>query len=212
MVTDYEWKYNRELIIKMIKHRLGIADKKIHTRKCVLKYITVSQAKIFLTNNHIHGFARASGHLGLFYNNELVSVLSYMTRNRFKIESNTIEIVRLAFSCSVPGALGKYIKYLQNIYTGYAITSYADLRYGTGNVYNQNKFVLSHMTKPGYWYLLKGILYHRLSWTKKRLIKMGYHSYQTELEIMTQMGAIKIYDCGHYCYILNTVKKQEDES
>ena len=135
-----------------------------------------------------------------------------MTRNRFKIESNTIEIVRLAFSCSVPGALGKYIKYLQNIYTGYAITSYADLRYGTGNVYNQNKFVLSHMTKPGYWYLLKGILYHRLSWTKKRLIKMGYHSYQTELEIMTQMGAIKIYDCGHYCYILNTVKKQEDES
>ena len=208
MVTDYEWKHKRDLVLNMIKHRLGIAQSRIHTRKCILKVIDSSTAKLFLNNNHVNGFARSSGHLGLYFNNTLVSVLSYATRHRFKTDHNIIEIVRLAFSCNAPGALGKFIKYLQNNFIGYDIISYADLRYGVGNVYIQNNFVLSHMTSPGYWYLLKGVLYHRLSWTKQRLVKLGYPSEKTEQTIMAEMGALRIYDCGHYCYNLNYTKTE----
>lgn len=202
MVTDYEWKLRRDVVIKMIQHRLGDVRRRIHTRLCTLMPISNSNAKVFLDNNHMHGYARSSGHLGLYYNNELVSVLSYMTKNRFNSNDATIEIVRLALLDSVPGVLGKYIKYLQNLYPNYSITSYADLRYGTGAVYANNNFQLTHTTKPGYWYFIGGELYHRLSWTKQKLVKLGYPAHKTELEIMTEMGALRIYDCGHHCYKL----------
>ena len=32
---------------------------------------------------------------------------------------------------------------------------------------------------------------------KKKLIKMGYDSNKTEFEIMSDMGYLRIYDCGN---------------
>jgi hypothetical protein len=208
MVTDYEWLHHRELVLNMIKHRLGLKTTRIHTRKCTVAPINAKTAKEFLSARHIHGFAKASGHLGLWHNDELVAVLSYMKNHRFKKDTNKLEIVRLALAYTVPGALGKFIKYLLASYIGYDIITYADLRYGTGNVYLANNFKLLHTTKPGYWYLLKGVMYHRLSWTKKKLVGLGHDSSKTEHDIMAELGAMRIYDCGHNYYELaNAIQK-----
>jgi hypothetical protein len=203
MITDYEWATNQELICRMIKHRLGASAAKIHARQCQVRKISSVQCKSFLETNHIHGHSKASVCYGLFMGNLLVAAVTCMNGSRFNKKNSNIEIVRLAFGdYHIPGALGKFLKVIQQDFPNTPITTYADLRYGDGNVYNNNNFVETHITKPGYWYFLNGDMYHRLSWTKKKLVKMGYSADKTELEIMQQLGALRIYDCGHKHFIL----------
>jgi very-short-patch-repair endonuclease len=199
MITDHEWKVNREIIIKMIKYRLGCCTgDRIHTRKCHTIEIDSTSAKNFLNNNHLNGYCNATKHLGLFTVDEkLVSVLSYNMSNRFKKDNSDIEIIRFAVDGIIPGALGKFIKYFKKTYPIQQIVTYADLRYGAGNIYTINNFILIHTTKPGYWYFWQNNIYHRLNWTKQKLIKLGYNSNKTEKQIMEEIGALRIYDCGH---------------
>ena len=205
MITDYEWCYNKELIIRMIKHRLGLQTKKVPAKHCKVSVISSKKAEDFLIKNHLHGFSKSSIHMGLYFNDELVSVCSVSNQNRFNRKNKNIEIVRLAFSdILVVGSLGKFIKKIKEISPNTDIITYADLRYGNGLVYIKNNFVCTHITKPGYWYFINRKLYHRLNWTKKKLIKMGFDSFLTEKEIMISMGAIKIFDCGHKHFILRT--------
>jgi hypothetical protein len=203
MITDYEWAKNRELICRMIKHRLEITKERIHTRHCDVRQIHHDLAKSFLETNHIHGHSKASVCYGLYSNDLLLAVITCIDGSRFNKKNSNIEIVRLAFGdYHVPGALGKFIKAVKKDFPNSQITTYADLRYGNGNVYNNNGFVETHTTKPGYWYFLNGTMYHRLSWTKKKLVKMGYSADKTEMEIMQELGALRIYDCGHKHFIL----------
>jgi hypothetical protein len=203
MITDFEWQTNRDLIIRMIKHRLGLQNKKIAARLCKIKQISPAVAKEFLTVNHLHGFSRSTIHLGLFFKDNLVAVCSVSRKNRFSCKNSNVEIVRLAFCDQlVIGALGKFIKEIKKIYPKTHIETYADLRYGHGLVYYKNNFICTHITKPGYWYFFNGTLQHRLNWTKKKLTKMGFDSSLSEREIMISMGAIKIFDCGHKHFIL----------
>lgn len=209
MITDFEWQTNRDLIVRMIKHRLKLQNKKIAARLCKIKQISAAAAKEFLTINHLHGFSKSTVHLGLFFNDDLVAVCSVSRKNRFSRKNSNIEIVRLAFSDQlVIGALGKFIKEIKKIYPNTDIETYADLRYGNGSVYTKNNFICSHNTKPGYWYFFNGRLQHRLNWTKKKLIKMGFDPCLTEREIMISLKAIKIFDCGHKHFILKDKHEQ----
>lgn len=203
MITDYEWQHNRAIIVNMIRHRLHQSPN-YPARKCTVIPVSAQQANAFLSQHHMHGYSRASAHLGLYgQDQQLLAVLSYMKKSRFENTCNLIEIVRLGFANRSTGALGKFIKYITREYPACNIVSYADLRYGAGKVYLKNGFELSHTTKPGYWYLFKNQVYHRLSWTKRKLIQMGFDPAETETAIMKRLGAIRFFDCGHRCYILN---------
>ena len=59
-----------------------------------------------------------------------------------------------------------------------------------------NGFKLVNITKPGYWYYIDGKMYHRLSFTKKKLVEQGYSKNNTEFEIMNKRGALRFWDCG----------------
>jgi hypothetical protein len=187
---------------------MQVSDTKLYARSCNVKVISSKLAREFLSRTHIHGYSNASIHYGLYSNtNELVSVLSISTRHRFKQANSNLEIVRLGFSKRVIGALGKLLKHVKNEYPNTVITTYADLRYGSGEVYLKNNFELKLVTKPGYWYFYNNTMYHRLSWTKSKLVSMGYDSTKTEEEIMTSINALRIYDCGHNYYELRNTAK-----
>ena len=201
MVTDDDWLNKQAIVKRMISHRLTLTSQTCYARQCTVVEIKPSIAREFLDNNHINGFSPSSIHLGLQFNGDIVSVMSLSKRSRFN--ENKAELVRLAFNVSVCGALGKYLKYIRTHYKDIAtLISYADLRYGNGDVYRYNNFVNSKQTPPGYWYYINNKMYHRLSWTKQKLIKNGNDANKTEFEIMDDLGALRIYDAGHIKYIL----------
>lgn len=202
MVTDHDWKVNRELVINMIKHRMyHNFDRCIPAKYTTAANISFSEADLFLKKHHISGGCRGKYYIGLYHNNNLVAV-SVFGKNRFSKNGNKTEyeLIRFALSGLIAGALGKMISFLKKHTVITAIETYADLRYGNGNVYIRNNFKYVKDTKPGYWYYLDDKIYHRLSWTKKKLVTLGFDPALTETQIMLQRKAIKIYDCGHKLY------------
>ena len=83
--------------------------------------------------------------------------------------------------------------------------TYADLRFGEGNVYERSGFTLLGRTMPNYFYYDKntGNVENRMKFQKKKLKKMNIPEYsdnKTEFEIMSELGYYKLYDCGNKKY------------
>ena len=68
----------------MINNKLGIYNSKIFARKCIIKEISSFDTNKFIFENHIQGIRQAKVKLGLFYNNELVSVMTFGAPNNDK--------------------------------------------------------------------------------------------------------------------------------
>lgn len=164
-VFSNEWydPTKKEIWKSIIKSKFGLLEHKIHARKCnVNNNLKATDVRQFLDENHLAGFSSAQQHIGLFYNNELVSVLS-VGKSRFN--KSEYEIVRYAckINTSIPGGLSKLLKYINDDYKQNLI-SYADRRYsGTNCSYNKFSSEITK-TKPNWWgFNHPSKLQHRLS-------------------------------------------------
>lgn len=198
-VYDSEWIEKKEIVKSIILSKLGIYKEKIGARKCEIKDVTSQDSSVFLTSNHIQGFAPASIRKGLYYNNILVALL-LVSPNRFK--KGTYEIVRFAIEkdISVQGALSKLWKYVKmELPENYIIISYADKRFFSGN---SNEVIgLKHRydNKPQYYYTKDYyFLHNRMGFQKKHLGSklIEYNPELTEWQNMQMNGYDRIWDCG----------------
>jgi len=156
-VFSDEWREKKDIVKSIIRNALGKNELKIHGRKCEVKRIEQSISKEFLQSTHISGSTRAQVHFGL-YNPEhgLVGVVT----GRVPIQKKwgkVFEVARMAFlkNTSVIGGASKLLKQLElyakdNGYEG--ILTYADLRFGTGGVYQKCGYELKGETSTNYWY------------------------------------------------------------
>jgi len=72
-----EWELKKPLVIDLIRRSMGKFNT-IDAGKCIIKPITRQEAKIFLDASDLRGDCpEATGHFGLFYNTDIVAVLSY---------------------------------------------------------------------------------------------------------------------------------------
>ena len=76
-IFEDEWIYKKEIVKSIIKSKLGIVENKVFARKCVIKKIDNITCSNFLNNNHIQGNINSKVKIGLFYNNDLVSVITF---------------------------------------------------------------------------------------------------------------------------------------
>ncbi len=191
-IWENEWLFKQNIVKSILLNAIGIHKEKIHGRKCIIKDVSVKEARPFYDNNHIQGF-HGGKHKGLYYQNDLVSLMSIDKRGelqRFVNKCNTI----------VHGAFSKLLKSfnIDNIYT------FADLRYFTGNVYQMNGFEYIYQIKPNYWYIKQMNVYHRRTFQKKNIqykfengVLQYFDSNKTEYENMLDNGYDRIWDCGN---------------
>lgn len=202
-IWESDW-INKSFIIKnRISNLIGIHDKIIYARKCVCKEIKSNMAKEFLETNHIQGFIASHKYFGLFYNNILVYCITIGKRGVIKQKDVDYELLR---SCGyknwkIIGGFSKLFKYVYNQNNGTYI-SYADKCWGNGDSYKHVGFEYKYDSPPSYLYWYKGIKYHRYSFNKAKLVKMGYDKLKTEFQIMDEIGADRIWDCGTAVWIL----------
>ena len=193
----------------MILSALQKTDK-LYARKCKIKTLSNKETADFLNKNHLQGAARASVKLGLFYDDNLVSVLT-LAKPRFT-DKYDFEIVRFcnALNTTVVGAFSKLLSHFEKLYPGVSIITYANLRYSTGEVYSKNGFEYSHQTKPNYFYYLPkdGILQPRQMFQKHKLKEFSnYSPDKTEHQIMFEYGYRQIFDCGNLVFTKNCIDK-----
>ena len=209
-IFEDEWEYKREIIQSKIRHILGVNNlPKIYARKCVIKEVPSKEKKIFLEKNHIQGNDKSILNLGLYFENELVSIMTFSNLRRSlgqKSKEGIYELSRFASSIDyiVIGSFSKLFKYFINNYEFEMIITYADRRWSIGNLYDKNGFKLSHSSKPNYWYTDGNKRYHRYNFRKgklKELFPDFYNESLTEFEIMDKTNYHRIWDCGNLVYV-----------
>ena len=197
---------NIDIVKSRIKNLLNITSNRIHARKCKIKEVNNVDKRIFLNENHIQGEDKSKVKLGLYYNNELVSIMTFRfprhgigrTKNS---QLNTYELIRFCnkINTNVIGAASKLLKFFINNYHPNHIFSFADNRWSSplNNVYLRCGFTQTNTSNHGYFYtkdFTKRL--HRSNFTKTKLKQLGFIEDKTEYEIMKLRGYHKIYDCG----------------
>lgn len=204
-VYDTEWVNNQELVKSRIAQKLGISTK-IYARKCTVASIKSAEAATFLNIHHIQGSCNASINFGLFFNNELVAVMTFGKSRYSKFAD--YELLRFCskMNTTVVGGAGKLLKQFEHLYNTPTIVSYCDLRYNVGAVYTAIGFTLHSQSNPNYKYHKNGnLLESRMKYQKHKLrnIMPIYDSAKSEWENMKLNGYDRIWDCGNLVFLKN---------
>lgn len=200
--TDIDWTQNRSLVLSMIASKINKC-KRIYARSCELKEVQGQVAREFLSRCHIQGPINGK-HFGLYHENALVA-LGTFGRNRF---GKGHEILRLCFehNTNIIGGASKIIKHAVKVLGITELTSYADMRFGSGNVYKALGFTQVGISNPGYWYIdpHKNKLWSRQKFQKHKLKKLldDFDETKSEWENMIANGYDRIWDCGHKKFVL----------
>lgn len=192
-----------EIWKSMINNKLGL-NKRIYARKCEIREVDFEESMTFLDNNHLQGSCVSSIRYGLYYNNELVQLITF-GKSRFD-KKYDYELLRLCTlkGCCVVGGASKLFKHFISNHQG-TIISYANRRFSKGDVYEQLGFEFKGETQPNYYYVKSGQTYSRLKFQKHKLAQVleNYDPNLTEYENMLNNGYDKIYDCGNLIYSYN---------
>ena len=194
---------NIDIWISMINNRLGF-NERIYARKCIIKELKSTEIKDFLNNNHLQGFINSSINLGLYHNNELVSVMTF-SKPRFN-KKYDYELIRFCnkLNTSVIGSASKLFNYFIKNYNPKSIISYANRRFSNGSIYEKLGFKFLRKTAPNYFYFKPSIriLMSRNQFQKHKLANLldKFDENLSESENMFNNGYRRIYDCGNLVY------------
>ena len=177
------------------------------SKKTIIKEITDNKlVKSFLDKNHIQGIINSSIKIGLFYNDELVSLMTFGKKRKFMnsgSKDGEFELLRFCnkLNTNVIGGASKLFSYFTKNYNFTEITTYADRSHSQGNLYETLGFNFISKTQPNYYYIIDNNRYFRFGFRKDVLVKEGYDSSKTEHEIMIERGINRIYDSGSLKYL-----------
>lgn len=205
-IFEDEWIYKKDIVKSMLKNLLQVNDNKIYARKCVIKEVSYEECSNFLNNNHLQGMCVSKYRYGLYYNDVLVSLMTFgkLRKNvNGNGNKNDYELLRFCnkLNTTVVGGASKLLKHFIKTIHPQTILSYADRRYSNGNLYTTLGFHLDHISDPNYSYIIKNKRYNRFGFRKDVLInKYNCPSDMSEHEFMKKMKWYRIYDCGNFCY------------
>ena len=217
LLTIWEdWLVNKPKIVKsLILSKLGIYEYRIGARQCELSEVNGKESVKFLNENHIQGACKNNCNLGLYYNGDLIALMTF-NKKRIGISSGSYGdgVWELSRFCSkmgwqIIGGAQRLIRYFIKQYNPTGLVSYASNDISNGNLYEVLGFKSTERCTIGYWYIHPKTLhrYHRFSFSKNRIKQLGLApdcENWTEKEAMLAAGYLRIYDSGVCKWILNT--------
>ena len=208
-IWEDDWLYKKNIIKSIILNKLGYSEK-IYARKCSIREVNNTDVREFLNLNHIQGFVGSKVKLGLYHNEELVSLMTFGSLRKSlgqKSEDGVYELLRFCnrSGTSVIGGASKLFKYfIKNDVK--SIVSYSDNSRGVGNLYKQLGFEFINESIPNYYYIIDGVRKHRFNFRKDKLVKEGSDPSKTEIQIMNDKGIYRIFDCGSKKWNFDNIK------
>jgi len=198
-IFEDEWLYKQDLIKSLILNKLYLLENNIDITDCEIKEIFDDKlVKYFLNTNHIQGYIGSKVKIGLFYKNELVSIMIFgMIKNKDK--NNNYEMLRFCnkINTNIIDSISALFNYFINNYNHDKIIVHIDRTKNNIDKYEKIGFELNSITNPEYYYIIDNIRYNRFNFKKNILIKNGYDSNKTEHEIMLELKYYRIYDSGN---------------
>lgn len=208
-IFGYEWTNRREIIKSMLRNILGCNSTKIYARNCIVKKVPYVDAKLFLNVNHRQGASTAKFSYGLYYQNELVSVMTFSNMRKTighdsDSDDTVYELVRFCnkLGTSVVGGASKLLARFVKDIDPHEIRSFSDRAHTQGKLYETLGFKYVHTSSPGYmWVNIKtDIAYSRNNAQKQNICKFlkddNIDLTKSETEIMKEHNYAQVFDSG----------------
>lgn len=201
-IYQYQWDdpVKQAVLKSIITNALGKNSKIIYARKCDLKILSKKDVEEFSINNSIHGHRNASIYLGLFYQEELVEMMSFgkaFFARDFSIDYECIRSITKV-NTTVVGGMNKLFKYFIQNYKPNKVLYYVDYNTHNGSSMSKLGFEFKSYSKGG-------II--NIANCKEVLLKYGFAfnrkpQNNKEIQRYIKEGKIlSIYDAGVKKYI-----------
>jgi len=200
-IFQTDWLYNKEIIKSILRNIVKKIDNRVYGRNCIIKEVDKVTADVFLFHNHLQGIDNSSIRLGLYYKDELISIMTF-GKSRYDKKSQ-YEMYRYCnkINYTIIGGASKLFEYFVKLYNPTSIVSYSDRKYFDGLLYINLKFNFIHNTPPNYFYISPDYTYikSRVAFQKHKLPKLLniFDSTLTEWQNMKNNGFDRIWDCGN---------------
>ena len=209
-IFEDEWIFKKEIVKNKLLHILDCdyEKEKIYGRKIIVKEINHNEGKDFLEKNHIQGSTQSTLYIGGFYNNTLISVMSFIKFKNEWILNRFASII--SYNCV--GVGGKLFNFFIKKYNPTFVKTYADKRWTItdNNFYTKIGFIEEAILPPNYYYVTSEDgyrhRYHKFNFRKNKILKKYGDKYDlnnemSEREMAEKVGLHRIYDCGLLKYI-----------
>lgn len=211
-IFEDSWNIKRDIIENRIVNLLGLS-KKIWARKCKVCIVNDSKlAREFIESSHIQGHVGSSIKLGLYYGEELVSLMTFGTlrKNLGQIgKKGSYEIIRFCNKrgINVVGGASKLFNWFIKEYNPVSVISYADKcwSYSSSCLYTKLGMGKVHDSDPSYFYIIGKKRKGRFAFRKDIVLKAGFDGgFVGEHTGMLSMDIYRIFDVGTAKFVWNS--------
>ncbi|MHB8097994.1 MAG: hypothetical protein ACYDD5_00180 [Sulfuricurvum sp.] len=202
-IFENEWIEKEEIVKSILRSKLGVIQNKIYARKCEIREVPSKESNKFLDCNHIQGRDNASIRFGLYYNDNLVQLMTFKRSHRSREKYLELKRSCSVLNTSVIGGFSKLLKYSKEVLKEDIVT-FADRRYSyKENVYSKIGKYISTI-QPNHFYHINGELKSREGFQKHLLedILDKYDDNLSAIENCHRNNIFEVYDSGNHKYIL----------
>lgn len=150
-IYENEWFEQQDKIKQLLDIALGHTNK-IYDRQCEVRIIDNREAKLFNEATHLRGHIDAQVTYGLFYNNQLIQLMSFSKTNY------EWKIIRSCSSSNVVGGISKLFKHFVDDYKPNKVFGYCDFNKHDGKSYEELGMTCIGYTGPSKWLVVGNTL------------------------------------------------------
>lgn len=196
-INIWDWD-NYVYIINLLLPR-----KRVYARNCTVKDVPKDEAVNFIHTYHLQGYVTDDIRLGLYYEDELVSIMTFGNpRYNTKVD---YELLRYCASYDVIGGAEKLFTHFLREYSPKKIISYCDRSKFSGSTYEKLGFNYIRTSVSKHWYNMKTQRHITDNLLRQRgfdqLFNTSYGKGVSNEQLMLEHGFVEIYDCGQATYI-----------
>ena len=202
-VWEDDWRDNRSVVEKTLKHILGVTDKKTFARKCEIVILSLRDVAQFFTSNHLQGCSRQ----GLAYalQSEGITVAAMIFHPVVSVRGASSdyrkwELGRFATAHSVVGGASRLFQAFVNDHQECEeVISYSDNDWFDGGMYEKLGFKHVANVSPDYKVVDAGRRRHKTGYKLATLEKRfgeKFNQLLSERENCRNNGLFRVYNSG----------------
>ena len=174
-----DWNYKKEIVKNIIINKLGVNDNIVYVTDTEIKIVDSKEKKGFLENNHLLGNIKGNISIGLFYQNELISIMVFEEK-----KEGDYEMLRFCNKINISVVYGdsKLFNYFLKKYNPNKIISYVNLDISDEEIYRNLGFNYLGFYELNHWWFKNG--------------KREFNSNKVEDKIMRDLKYKKIWGSG----------------
>jgi len=197
--------YKSDIIKSMLNIKFNKCENKIYASICEIKDINSNVYRNFLCENHIQGSINSSIKYGLFYNNELISVMGFGKLRISLGQKDNKDEYELHRFCSklntnVIGGASKLLNHFEKNIKFSKIISRVKRDYSDENLYYSLGFKLDKICNPECYWIVECKRKHRFNFRKDKIFN-EFNKHMSSIEIMHENGLFRCFDSGNLKFV-----------